>query len=168
MKIIYNNPSQSATKIRDEAGYIMLNADLNKGAGGAYIYFAFSRDVQQVLSGPEYYQNQPYSSPFDILRGFQTKNGGRFSIPSANTAFFDIWTYYNGYTQADLNGGAGGEYIYSYQSKNPGYSNNAEVSEVGVLSGNSDTIQPPAGWVKWNKDLNGGCGGDYIYFCYKY
>lgn len=146
LKLIANNPSESATAIRDDAGYIMLAADLNKGAGGNYIYFAFSRDPLRGLTQttPERYAT--YGDAYSILRNFETKYGGFFSTPSPNNDFFSIWTIdHGGYTQADLNGGAGGEYIYSCQTKNPSRSNNAQVTEVGVLSGNSDTIQPPAG-----------------------
>lgn len=41
------------------------------------------------------------------------------------------------------------------------------ISEVIVIRGGSAGIQPPAGYVKVNADLNAGAGGDYIYVCYK-
>lgn len=41
------------------------------------------------------------------------------------------------------------------------------ISEVIVIRGSSSGIQPPAGYVKVNADLNAGAGGDYIYVCYK-
>ncbi|HEU4366265.1 MAG TPA: hypothetical protein VFT13_12465 [Candidatus Krumholzibacteria bacterium] len=41
------------------------------------------------------------------------------------------------------------------------------ISEVMVIRGSSSGIQPPAGYVKINADLNAGAGGDYIYVCYK-
>jgi hypothetical protein len=41
------------------------------------------------------------------------------------------------------------------------------ISEVIVIRGGSSGIQPPAGYVKINADLNAGAGGDYIYACYK-
>ena len=40
------------------------------------------------------------------------------------------------------------------------------ISEVTVIRGGSG-VQPPAGWVRVNADLNAGAGGDYIYLCYK-
>lgn len=42
------------------------------------------------------------------------------------------------------------------------------VKEVGVIYGNSSSIQPPSPWVRVGSDLNKGAGGDYIYFCVKY
>jgi hypothetical protein len=67
-----------------------------------------------------------------------------------------------------------GKYIYSFQLKDVYTSDNNNVltfhpgyAEIGVLSGNSDTIQPPVGWIKYPADLNEGAGGDYIYFCYR-
>ncbi len=174
LKIAYNDDSKVALQ---NAGYTFINSDLNKGCGGAYIYFYFNRNALTVLNGPEYSQNKPYSGPNDILRYFQTNtNGGRFGPVVPSFRFFYMWTpigttgangYNGGYTQPDLNGGAGGEYIYSYQSKDPTLINSADITEVGVLSGNSDTIQPPAGWTKYGNDLNQGAGGDYIYFCYR-
>jgi len=41
------------------------------------------------------------------------------------------------------------------------------ISEVTVIRGGSSDIPPPSGYVKINKDLNTGAGGDYIYVCYK-
>lgn len=50
----------------------------------------------------------------------------------------------------------------------PGQARAQEViSEVIVIQGGSSGIQPPAGYVKINADLNAGAGGDYIYVCYK-
>lgn len=154
------------------AGYIKINSDLNKGAGGAYIYFAFTRT--RPLNTPEYKGGflLLYSSQYDNLRAFQTKNGGGFGASEPDLRFLNVWaptsTYGGGYVNADLNGGAGGKYIYSYQSKDPRIVTSANIMEIGVLSGNSDTIQPPAGWIKYGNDLNEGCGGDYIYLCYRY
>lgn len=41
------------------------------------------------------------------------------------------------------------------------------ITEVTVIYGGNSGIQPPAGFVKVNKDLNKGAGGDYMYLCYK-
>ena len=62
----------------------------------------------------------------------------------------------------DLNDGAGGRYIYGYQSRRPG-----TPIELGVLASNSSSTQPPTGWTKAGGDLNEGAGGDFIYFCIK-
>lgn len=171
--------STSQQVVLGGAGYFLLNADLNRGAGGNYIYLCFQRNSAQVLNGLEYYQGKPYSAPSDFLTNFQTKKGSTFSTPSASIYFFDMWApnqnpYYD-WSTIDLNAGAGGEYIYSFQSKTPfvrqqsgGTVARTTFSEVGILSGNSSSINPPTGWNKYPNDLNEGAGGDFIYFCYKY
>ncbi|MFD2721787.1 hypothetical protein ACFST9_23930 [Hymenobacter monticola] len=177
LKLINDVNSPSRVRVTS-SGYTMLDADLNKGAGGAYIYLCFQRDQNNVLNGAEYYYNQPYSSPSDFLTNFQTQNGSLTNKPQANTYFFDIWlpnqNPYPFWATQDLNAGADGDYIYSYQSKTPIVNNPAggttlwpAFAEIGILSGNSSTITPPAGWTKYPKDLNEGAGGDYIYFCYR-
>ncbi len=165
----------------EQTRYIKLEADLNKGAGGAYINLAFTRNASDVISGREYYAGEANSTPNDILTSFTTKIAdGWWDLPSRNTNYFYMWaptraTYtnllqpYTAWDYQDLNDGAGGEYIYSFQSKSnqiPAYG--GQISEIGILSGNSSTISPPAGWNKYPRDLNEGAGGDYIYFCYKY
>jgi hypothetical protein len=176
LKIVTGGAGSGSTSqqvVLGGAGYTLLNADLNRGAGGAYIYLCFQRNSANVLSGLEYYQGAENSAPFDILTSFTTKNGSTFSKPGADSRYFDIWVPnqnpYYAWSYIDLNGGAGGEYIYSFQSKSnqiPVF--NGYFSEVGILSGNSSTILPPAGWQKYPHDLNEGAGGDFIYFCYKY
>ena len=178
VKLINGANSPSRVRVLNN-GYTMLDADLNKGAGGAYIYLAFQRDAANVLNGLEYYQGQPYSQPNDVLTNFQTQNGSLTNKPRANNYYFDLWlpnqNPYPYWDTQDLNAGAGGAYIYSYQSKTPSVITPGSsvttlwppFAEVAILSGNSSTINPPAGWTKYPHDLNEGAGGDYIYFCYR-
>jgi hypothetical protein len=154
-------------------GYTIIPVDLNKGAGGQYIYMTFTRNPSTVAS----------SGRDD---GRVTSGPVRGIIATANTvgAMFVSWPYnatpiwapgsvWGTWEQPDLNDGAGGRFIASYQTKN-------EVDggpiEVGVIAGNSSSIQPPSGWLKLNNyysssaggcDLNERAGGDYIYFCIK-
>ncbi|TGE19711.1 hypothetical protein [Hymenobacter elongatus] len=168
LKLIANS-STSANNA--PTGYVKLNADLNRGASGAFIYLCFTRDPAFVLKGLEYHQNFPYTAPTDVLTSFEAKFGSFSNFPSNSTHFYNIWAP-NQYSYAhwdlvDLNAGAGGEYIYSFQSKNPAVSNYKYISQVGILSGSSSAIQPPSGWEKYPQDLNAGAGGDFIYFCYR-
>jgi hypothetical protein len=171
----------STVGVEQYTKYIKLGADLNKGAGGAYIDLAFTRNTKDVISGREYYSGDANSTPSDILTSFTTKIAdGWWDNPSRNTNYFYMWaptraTYtgllnsYTAWDYQDLNAGAGGEYIYSFQSKSSHISAyGGQISEIGILSGNSSTIKPPAGWNKYPRDLNEGAGGEYIYFCYKY
>lgn len=168
LKLISNS---STSAINAPTGYVKLNSDLNRGAGGAFIYLCFTRNTSSVLNGLEYHQNYPYTAPTDVLTSFQTKFGSFSSFPTGDDYFYNIWSpnqySYAYWDRIDLNGGAGGEYIYSFQSKSPLVPKYRYVSEVGILSGSSSTIQPPSGWEKYPQDLNAGAGGDFIYFCYR-
>lgn len=152
------------------AGYVKLNIDLNKGAGGSYIYLYFQRDPNGVI-GDDWAKT-------DILSSITTKSSGWWDALYGTTTTPEQWysslKYQSqgnqgGPTELELNDGAGGAWIYSFQSKSsnaPYYG--GPISEVGILSGNSSSIAPPAGWYKYPNDLNEGAGGDYIYFCYKH
>ena len=158
-------------------GYVQLDADLNKGAGGRYIYFHFTRDPNSVQQGIEYNKGSGYTTSMNVVR-FTTANGNFTGQPSTPAYFWPIWSPNQNpnvyWDRIDLNGGAGGAYIYSYQSKDSSVLNPdktisyyAGIAEIGILSGNSDQIQPPTSWQRYPADLNEGAGGDYIYFCYR-
>jgi len=157
--------------------YNTLNSNLNKGAGGAHLLYYFTRTPSSVIQGSEYHQpNQfPNLSTSDPLVAYEGKTKHWFyqDPPAASSDFAPIWLAEGDVSittskEIDLNEGAGGEYVYSYQSKKPGVKGNASpFHEIGILSGNSGQIQPPAGWIKEGQDLNDSAGGDFIYFCYK-
>ncbi|TGE20135.1 hypothetical protein [Hymenobacter elongatus] len=141
-------------------GYTMLNLDLNKGAGGRYIYFTFTREPYWV----QFADGRP-------LRQFSIKtrstNPANPSVPADHEPLWYAQNTTNSpyVGQLDLNEGAGGDYIYSYVSRHVGFG--SPVREVGVVASNSSTVQPPAGWERVGVDLNKGAGGDYIYLCFK-
>ncbi len=140
-------------------GYEKLDIDLNRGAGGSYIYLCFTRNPSSVLNGLEYYQYQPGSDPREFLRKFTTQEGSFFGgAPEPGRTYFPIWVpNQNPYTFwdiVDLNAGAGGKYIYSYQSRRSdvnGFSTNTNpIVEIGIIAGNNDRIQPPLGWKRYD------------------
>jgi hypothetical protein len=145
-------------------GYTRLYADLNEGAGGAYIYLTFVRNPADVQRGEEIVRNRIYSS--GPVTGIEIKTGC-CSAPDPELLYYPIWwwnTYgWNYYKQLDLNNGAYGSYIWSYQTKEP----SSQPIEVGILTGDNDRIQPPIGWTRLNTDLNQGAGGKFIYLCTK-
>ncbi|WP_345221346.1 hypothetical protein [Hymenobacter koreensis] len=167
-------------------GYTIIPVDLNKGAGGQYIYLTFTRDPTKVQYGDEVKKDQVNTDGFAVgsgryvigpVRAIYSKsarsgadfqNWPRFSVPNwaPSPTNFDDWI------QPDLNDGSGGRFIASYQGKDHRYS--GRPIEVGVIAGNSPNITPPAGWVKVDGvqapegvDRNEGAGGDYIYFVLK-
>jgi hypothetical protein len=159
-------------------GYEKLNANLNQGAGGTVMFYHFTRFSNSVLQGIEYslpdqFPNLSTADPIVSCEG-KTKHWFYQSRPEASSGFAPIWypdpnQNYNGnWKPLDLNDGAGGEYVYTYQSKQPGIRYDASpFHEIGILSGNSGQIQPPAGWKKLGQDLNDSAGGDFIFLCYK-
>ncbi|MCB2378312.1 hypothetical protein LGH70_12000 [Hymenobacter sp. BT635] len=162
-------------------GYTKIDVDLNRGAGGQYIYLTFTRNPSKVQKGSEW---DPYcmNGSFSVCNGREVvgpvrgiwsqayNSGGAFHAWPGFT--FPTWAPngVGGWKQPDLNDGAGGDYIYGYQSKD---ARDGNPIEVGVLYGSSSSVAPPAGWVKVDGsngqgvDLNKGAGGDYVYFCYK-
>ncbi|MBC5994223.1 hypothetical protein [Pontibacter cellulosilyticus] len=151
-----------------ESGYTRLDVDLNKGAGGKYIYLEFTRDPNSVKQEhPDYnLRNEPITD----FKAIAYNTGlSEWTAPPKNYSYIYEHTPYwalTSYKIIDLNDGAGGKYIYGYQSRNFVVYGNS-IKEVGILYGNSSSIQPPSGWIKQPQDLNEGAGGDYIYFCYK-
>lgn len=164
--------SSSSINTGDLPGYFKINVDLNKGAGGKYIYLCFTRDSNRVQgsdSGPSGWINNPASGRYvpvrDIIVNSSTINNGLEGWPLQHCSPpIEVKDAF-GFHIPDLNDGAGGNYIYAYQVK---CSTNALiVKEVGVIYGNSGSIQPPSGWRKIPGDLNDGAGGDYVFFCVK-
>ncbi len=169
LKVTINKPTLQ--------GYTILDSDLNKGAGGSNIYYHFTRDPNSVEQGLEYDKGSGYSTGMPVVR-YKTANGSFWGQPDRPNYFWPIWSpnqNSNGHWDVvDLNIGAGGEYIYSYASKDSnalssggGNTYYSGFTEIGIISGNSDQIQPPTGWKRDDADLNEGAGGDHIYFCYK-
>ncbi|TGE24620.1 hypothetical protein E5K00_05240 [Hymenobacter aquaticus] len=175
-----------SSSVSAKQGFHKLNLDLNRGAGGRYIYLTFSRTQaefsefnQDVYPFYMKFVHQPgsmypYSQELMPLnnitaRGYRTTTIGT-SPPSG---FYDAFQFVSNitgpynlkYWKTDLNDGAGGRYIRPYKSRVDG--RYGYLKEVGVVAGNSSNIWPPSGWIRDNQDLNEGAGGDYIYFCYK-
>jgi len=77
--------------IQPPAGYTRINADLNAGAGGDYIYLCYKKGVGAPITGL-----------------CVTIDSG---APPANPKYTRI--------NVDLNDGAGGDYIYLWYTKDP-------------------------------------------------
>jgi hypothetical protein len=140
-------------------GYNRLNLDLNKGAGGRYIYLTFHRGS----SGVEFSNsNAPLTRLSVLTRSFS----GNYSVSDHEPIWMGQWlTDHVQVAPLDLNENAGGDYIYSFQSRNTSFG--GPIREVGIIASSNSNVQPPAGWERVGVDLNKGAGGDYIYFCVK-
>lgn len=127
------------------SGYQPIHNDLNKGAGGDYIYFCVTSFLTTVNTTQSF---DPPLSHLTIVWG-----GGNTNCPS-------------GYEKdgTDLNKGAGGKFIYL--CKRRAVSTTQRVSRVAVASGGGGA-SCPAGFTKNTTDLNKGAHGDFIYLCYQ-
>lgn len=160
-------------------GYTIIPIDLNKGAGGRYIYLMFTRNPAMVQYGDEWNGNiNGYNNGYRVIGPVRKMSSYSQRFGAVLTQGFTAWHGYvptwNQWTfkwkQPDLNDGAGGRFIYGFQGKGD---NDGPPVEIGVIAGNSSSIAPPAGWRKIDGsnylfpgvDLNEGAGGDYIYFC---
>lgn len=158
-------------------GYNKINVDLNRGAGGEYIYLTFTRRTNYVQLGDETgwgWNPSEISGPIVNIQAFENPSGislgwivglhplqGYVPVWAPNPVPGSDWKH------PDLNDGAGGAWVYAYQFKDPRFGNGRPV-EVGVISSNTSNPVPPAGWTAdYLQDLNEGAGGDYIYFCTK-
>lgn len=158
------------THLEPTTGHIKLNADLNKGAGGKYIYLTFTRNPAYSYEDDGYHPAQTFDVPITHMmveshsQACETFNFVCDIAPG--TAYRHIFRFVNNRSiWVDINDGAGGKYTYGHVTRERAYGN--PIKEVGILSGSSSSIQPPTGWTKVPSDLNENAGGDYIYFCYK-
>lgn len=160
----------SSSSQRPLDGYHLIPADLNKGAGGQYIYITFTREQSAVTNGSQcgYMTN-------NFLTGIHASNfnaidaiGKKGNCSNPGYPWEPIWEpreipIPTGWKHPDLNDGSGGRFIFAWQHKVSGL---APITEIGVTSARRNA-NCPSGWTKVNQDLNQGAGGDYIYFCYR-
>jgi hypothetical protein len=128
-------------------GYIPV--DLNEGAGGKYIYLKcdFADDNSKGF--------KEIGVEFDALPRTIWDQGNRWLVTKSGSNI-----------PADLNDGAGGDYVYFWTS--PGLSSYGPfIRHIRIASSTSSSVSF-SGWTKINKDLNKGAGGKYIYIFYQY
>lgn len=173
IKLVANTGFTTSANETPQPGYTKLNADLNKGSGGAYIHFTFTRNPADIqYYGPIGTSNAygPLTKFSIVVRPYLYQTGVPWPTDHSPIWFLNTNRTSSGTLvyaeELDLNLNCGiVDMVYSHQSKKPSFG--LPISEVGVLSGNADQIQPPAGWEKVGVDLNHGAGGDYIFLCLK-
>lgn len=132
--------SGDGAAIQPPAEYVKIAMDVNRKAGGKYIYFCYrkTRETAQQVT--------------DIV----ILDSGKAKLGSPPPQYAG-WTM----DPHDLNEGAGGDYIYALYRKGAG----APITGLAVVSGPDASVPPPPGYARLNVDLNKGAGGDYIYLC---
>ncbi len=139
------------------SGHTIIDRDLNDGAGGDYVYMGYktTTDPSKAITGILFRVGE---NPPDRI----TDNGKAYFYlvgkGETNTASE------GGYI--DLNAKAGGDYIYMYVTRDPGYG--APLTAITVDENSSktgyETATNNSGSVI---DLNQGAGGKYLYLHYK-
>lgn len=122
------------------SGFTKINLDLNKGAGGKYIYLCYKKE-----------ESETGIVDICILDGAEKNPTGYRKCP------------------LDLNAGAGGSYLYiAYRVGNVQESRRFGYTDIDVKS-NGDNVMhyPDRGFCLNSTDLNKGAGGDYIYIVHK-
>lgn len=170
LKVIKGSSSSIGTS--DLPGYYKIPVDLNKGAGGKYIYLCFTRESNKVQGSSDWVGTYTMGRTVPV-RAIDVISQTIGTTPKFHPSYKPGIEVKDalGFHIPDLNDGAGGKYIYAYQQKgaeqDPYNPILPVVVEVGVIYGSSSAIEPPFPWIKVPKDLNEGAGGDYIYFVYK-
>lgn len=136
--IVVTSDKDKATAQKVYSGYTLINADLNKGAKGDYIYLSYNTT------------NDPEKALKNIRITYDN-----FSLPGSYTK-----------NPHDLNKGAHGKYIYLWTSTNA--SNGKPIKAINVFYGENADMPTGYTAVKHddsgeNADLNKGAGGAYIY-----
>lgn len=138
----------SGKKSNAPKGFEKIPVDLNKGAGGEYLYLCYKKE-------------EATSGVIDILVLHDKKADGRgVECPS-------------GYEKIgmDLNKKAKGEFIFlAYKKGTPEQSCKFGITDLSVLDNgviNSNTIHTYKDYMIKAIDLNKGAGGDYLYLAYK-
>ncbi|PAJ72069.1 hypothetical protein CJF42_23240 [Pseudoalteromonas sp. NBT06-2] len=134
----------NSSKVDVPAGYSKINTDLNKGAGGDYVYLCYH--TQAVNS--EDLQGNPY-----CITGLTTIKG-KEKAPKGFTKL-----------SVNLNADAGGKHIYFCIKKEP-YNDTLSIKDLRVIKGDNPNISAPYEFTKIKQNLIEDAGGDYIYACY--
>ncbi|WP_420751930.1 MAC/perforin domain-containing protein [Rhodococcus sp. O3] len=128
--------------IAPPAGFEKIPVDLNRGAGGDFIFLCMQKLTRARLS----------QAGINPITGLKVVYGKNTPAP-AGYEKIDV----------DLNKGAGGEFVYlSYKRGEP----EKAVRDIRIIHGNNASIEPPIPYTKLPQDLNKGSGGDWIFACY--
>jgi len=128
--------------------YQKIPVDLNEGAGGKWIYMFYKKSC----------------SSSSCITDLEVSIGKDYTARSYLAFPNSLWKVVTAYwddSWADLNDGAGGDYIYALYRRNPQFN---PIRDIMIVSANSSTITY-TGWTKIPVDLNRNAHGKlYFYF----
>lgn len=129
-------------------GFTKIDFDLNRNAGGRYIFVCQKQEKIPVAR----------------------RQGDPQPITAIDIVGDDDWrSIPHGYVRInqDLNEGAGGSFIFLCFSTDPAKAaEGLPIRSITVIGGSDDNLAAPYGFTKLKWDLNSGAGGDFIYMCY--
>ena len=150
--VAYGAKESTPKDILKNNGFTIIDKDLNDGCGASshYIYMGYKTTTNpaDAITGIFFRtgENPPNSATFDGVTAYLL-GGSNESNPGENT-------------HVDLNADAGGQYIYTYVTRN--------TSRAAVINGMYfDGSNSASGYVTPNVNLNSGTKGDAIYLHYK-
>ncbi|MGW5437818.1 MAC/perforin domain-containing protein [Nocardia asteroides] len=128
--------------IEPAAPFEKINVDLNRRAGGDFIYLCTQRMTRAELRR---LGERPITSLAVVI-------GRNTPAPAGYTRI-----------EVDLNKGADGKFVYlCYKLGEP----EKAIRDIMVIHGTNAAIAAPIGYTKVPQDLNMGSGGDFIFVCY--
>ena len=140
--------SKNSKNARMNEGWTAIDYDLNKGAGGSYVYLLYKTTKSMGSSG-------------EPITDFYIRTGKN---PPASLTY-NGRTYYSPDENCDLNHGAGGNFIYLYYTKDAFPDGHAIT---GIWFDGAQNGGVPADGGVEGFDLNNGAGGNYIYMHISY
>jgi hypothetical protein len=127
------------------SGWVKIEKDLNAGAGGSYLYFAYEKgdNPARALTAITFLVGQDQRTPY-------------------------------GYTKinVDLNKGAHGKYIFTAFTRESRLSPGSAmvrppIIDLDVTISSSPDVKYERPWVGITQDLNEGAKGKYVHLLYK-
>ena len=134
-------------------GWHVIDKDLNRGAGGDYIYLLYKSETSNGVNNgyiTDFYISDAKGTAPDNL----THNGRTYTLVS-----FDGGDSFKE-SKGDLNRGADGKYIHLYYTTAL-FPNNRFITGISFNSTQAGAVGVNGGSEGY--DLNAGAGGDYIY-----
>ena len=134
-------------------GWHVIDKDLNRGAGGDYIYLLYKSETSNGVNNgyiTDFYISDAKGTAPDNL----THNGRTYTLVS-----FDGGDSFKE-SKGDLNRGADGKYIHLYYTTAL-FPNNRFITGISFNSTQTGAVGVNGGSDGY--DLNAGAGGDYIY-----
>ena len=139
-------------------GYIVVNVDLNEGAGGKFIYLAY-KEVDYGAANAKPIRN--------LFMEYRTSAASQATESRSHNGVSAKYTR----NPQDLNQGAGGGFIYLWHSEDA--TSCVPIAQIGAVSMSAAASGEP-GWkyVKWQNtneaaDCNKGAKGKFVYIKYR-